>query len=203
MKKLIYTLLAVLALAGCKSNAQSPSIGDFSVRDADGQTVSLSQYAGQVLLVVNTATKCGFTPQYTELENLYEKFADKGFTVLDFPCNQFGEQAPGSIAEIREFCTGTYNVSFPQFDKIDVNGEAADPLFTWLKEQRGFAGFGEGPQAGMMDRMMKRADPDYASKPDIKWNFTKFLVDRKGRVAARFEPTADMKDVEAAVAALL
>ena len=195
-------LAAVLALAGCKDTAGS-TISDFTVRGADGQTVALSQYKGQVLLVVNTATKCGFTPQYTELESLYEKFADRGFSVLDFPCNQFGGQAPGTIAEIREFCTGQYNVSFPQFDKIDVNGEAADPLFTWLKGEKGFEGFGDGPMAGMMDQMMKRGDPDYASNPDIKWNFTKFLIDRKGRVVARFEPTAGMSEVARAVEALL
>ena len=204
MKKLLLIAAAVLVFAGCK-NAAAPTatIADFTVQDADGQAVSLSQYKGQVLLVVNTATKCGFTPQYTELESLYEQYADKGFTVLDFPCNQFGGQAPGSIAEIKEFCSGTYNVTFPQFDKIDVNGEAADPLFTWLKEQKGFEGFGEGRTAEMMGQMLARQDPDYASKPDIKWNFTKFLVDRKGQVVARFEPTADMKDVASAVAALL
>jgi len=198
-------LCAVLALSGCQGTSGSSrgNIADFTVRDADGQDVSLKKYKGQVLLVVNTATRCGFTPQYTELEQIYGQYADQGFTVLDFPCNQFGGQAPGTIAEIREFCTGTYHVTFPQFDKVDVNGDNAAPLFTWLKEQKGFEGFGDGPRADMMDQMMKRADPDYASKPDIKWNFTKFLVDRKGNVVARFEPTADMKDVAAAVAALL
>ena len=205
MKRLLAIMAAVLMLAGCKgaTGSSNGNITDFTVRGADGQPVALSQYKGQVLLVVNTATKCGFTPQYTELEQLYEQYADKGFSVLDFPCNQFGGQAPGTIAEIQEFCSGTYHVTFPQFDKIDVNGEAADPLFTWLKEQKGFAGFGEGQRAEMMDRMMKRSDPDYAAKPDIKWNFTKFLVDRKGNVVARFEPTADMQEVAAAVAALL
>ena len=204
MKKLLTIAAVALSLAGCKNTTvPTTTIADFTVQDADGQPVSLSQYKGQVLLVVNTATRCGFTPQYTELENLYEQYKDKGFTVLDFPCNQFGGQAPGSIAEIKEFCSGNYNVTFPQFDKVDVNGEAAIPLFTWLKEQKGFEGFGEGRTAEMMGQMLSRQDPDYASKPDIKWNFTKFLVDRKGNVVARFEPTADMKDVAAAVAAQL
>ncbi|MCR4824066.1 MAG: glutathione peroxidase [Bacteroidales bacterium] len=179
------------------------TVADFTVKGADGQPVALSQYKGQVLLVVNTATQCGFTPQYTELEALYERYADQGFTVLDFPCNQFGGQAPGSIAEIQEFCSANYQVSFPQFDKIDVNGENADPLFTWLKGEKGFEGFGEGQRAEFMGQMLARQDPDYASKPDIKWNFTKFLIDRKGRVVARFEPTADMAGVAEAVSKLL
>ncbi|MCR4859239.1 MAG: glutathione peroxidase [Bacteroidales bacterium] len=202
MKKLFFALIVSFALLGCKSGSE-PTVGSFSVRDADGQTVSLSQYEGQVLLIVNTATKCGFTPQYTELESIYEKFADKGFTVLDFPCNQFGGQAPGTIAEIREFCSGTYNVSFPQFDKIDVNGQNADPLFVWLYGQKAFAGFGEGQRAVLMDKLLSAQNPAYASNPDIKWNFTKFLIDRKGRVVARFEPTADMAEVSKAVEALL
>ena len=206
MKKVLVIVAVMLSLIACKGASEkvsTPTVADFTVRDADGQDVSLSQYKGQVLLVVNTATRCGFTPQYTELESLYEQYADKGFAVLDFPCNQFGGQAPGTIAEIKEFCSGNYNVTFPQFDKVDVNGDAAIPLFTWLKEQKGFEGFGEGRTAEMMGQMLARQDPDYAAKPDIKWNFTKFLVDRKGRVVARFEPTADMKDVAAAVAALL
>ena len=202
MKQLFKVLLPVVMLLGCAAR-DGMTVYDFSVQDADGQTVSLSRYEGQVLLVVNTATKCGFTPQYTELEALYEQYADRGFTILDFPCNQFGGQAPGTIGEIREFCTGKYDVRFPQFDKIDVNGDHADPLFVWLYGQKPFAGFGKGARAGMMDKMLKSQDTDYASNPDIKWNFTKFLIDRKGHVVARFEPTDDMKDVAAAVAALL
>ena len=202
MKQLFRILLPMLILFGCTAQSES-AFYDFNVVDADGQTVSLSDYKGKVLLVVNTATRCGFTPQYKDLEGLYEKYNAKGFTVLDFPCNQFGAQAPGTLAEIREFCSGQYNVNFPMFEKIEVNGEGADPLFVWLKEQKGFGGFGEGRMAEMMDQMLSRQDPDYASNPDIKWNFTKFLVDRKGRVVARFEPTADMAEVSKAVADLL
>ena len=202
MKQLFRILLPMLILFGCTAQSES-AFYDFNVVDADGQTVSLSDYKGKVLLVVNTATRCGFTPQYKDLEGLYEKYNAKGYTVLDFPCNQFGAQAPGTMAEIREFCSGQYNVNFPMFEKIEVNGEGADPLFVWLKEQKGFGGFGEGRMAEMMDQMLSRQDPDYASNPDIKWNFTKFLVDRKGRVVARFEPTADMAEVSKAVADLL
>lgn len=176
---------------------------DFTVKDASGADCSLSAFKGKVLLVVNTATKCGFTPQYKELQALYDTYAGQGFEVLDFPCNQFGGQAPGSMQEIKEFCTEKYHTTFPQFLKVDVNGEAADPLWKYLYTQKGFAGFGKGMSARMMDGMMKKKDPDYASKPEIKWNFTKFLVDREGNVIARFEPTEDMETVSVAVQAAL
>ena len=201
MKRTILTLIA--AVISMTAVFAQDSIYDFKVKDASEKEVSLADYKGKVLLVVNTATKCGFTPQYTELQAFDEKYQDKGLEILDFPCNQFGGQAPGTMAEIIDFCTGTYNTTFKQFLKIDVNGENADPLFKWLYSKKGFAGFGSGARASMMDQMMKRSDADYASKPEIKWNFTKFLVDREGRVVARFEPTADMTDVEKAVAELL
>lgn len=179
------------------------SIYDYSVFTPKGEEVKLSALKGKVILIVNTATGCGFTPQYEPIEEMYRKYHDKGLEILDIPCNQFGGQAPGTIAEIREFCTGQYHVSFPQFDKIEVNGENEDPLFTWLKNEKGFEGFGEGRTAEMMDQMLKRGDADYASKPDIKWNFTKFLIDRKGKVIARFEPTADMAMISKAIEELL
>ena len=192
----------VLALAGALS-ASAQSIYDFKVKAQDGSEVSLADYKGKVLLIVNTATQCGFTPQYKELEALYRKFQDKGLVILDFPCNQFGEQAPGTDAEIHAFCTGQYAISFPQFAKVQVNGPDAEPLFTWLKSQQGFKGFGGGTKAQAMDKLLSQQDPDYANKPDIKWNFTKFLVDREGNVAARFEPTQSMKFVEAVVGSKL
>ncbi len=192
----------VLALAGVLS-ASAQSIYDFKVKAQDGSEVSLADYKGKVLLIVNTATQCGFTPQYKELEALYRKFQDKGLVILDFPCNQFGEQAPGTDAEIHAFCTGQYAISFPQFAKVQVNGPDAEPLFTWLKSQQGFKGFGGGTKAQAMDKLLSQQDPDYANKPDIKWNFTKFLVDREGNVAARFEPTQSMKFVEAVVGSKL
>ena len=157
-----------------------------------------------MLLIVNTATKCGFTPQYEELEALYKAYKDKGLEILDFPCNQFGNQAPGTEEEIHSFCTLNFGTEFPQFKKIEVNGENEDPLFTFLKKEKGFEGFNlEHPIGKVLDEMMTKADPDYASKPDIKWNFTKFLVDGEGKVVARYEPTHDIKLIEQDIVKLL
>ena len=179
------------------------SVYDFKAVDADGRTVELSQYRGKVLLVVNTATECGFTPQYAELENIYESFSGLGFEILDFPCNQFGGQAPGTDEEIHEFCTMHFNTTFPQMKKADVNGENELPLYTYLKAQKGFEGFQEHEYKELLEKMFSEVDPDWDKKPDIKWNFTKFVVDRDGNVVARFEPTADMADVEACIKSLL
>ena len=192
-------MICLLAVVGVLT-VSAQSIYDFKVKDDAGKDVSLSAYKGKVLLIVNTATRCGFTPQYKELEALYEKYRDKGLEILDFPCNQFGEQAPGTIQEIRQFCTANFAVKFPQFDKIDVNGENADPLFTWLKAQKGFGGFDLTDKTGkMMDGMLRKRDADYDKKSDIKWNFTKFLVSRDGKVLKRYEPTDKMSDIEAAI----
>ena len=171
-------------------------IYNYSVQDAKGDDVSLSQYKGKVMLIVNTATDCGFTPHYKELEEMYEKYHDKGLEIIDVPCNQFGTQAPGSDEEITEFCRLNYNTRFLQMKKSNVNGEDALPLFTYLKSQKGFEGFGEGKMAQMMDEFIKKIDENYKNNPDIKWNFTKFVVSRDGSVVARFEPTFSMNDVE-------
>ena len=177
---------------------------DIKVTNDAGQEVSLGDYRGQVLLIVNTATRCGFTPQYEELKALYEKYHAAGLEILDFPCNQFGQQAPGTISEIHQFCTANFNIQFPQFDKIDVNGPNASPLFTFLKAQQGFGGFDSADERGkFMDQMLRRQDADYDKKADIKWNFTKFLVSRDGRVVRRFEPTDKMSNVEMAIEAEL
>ena len=168
------------------------TIYDYSVQDAQGCEVSLSKYKGKVMLIVNTATDCGFTPHYKELEQMYETHHEKGLEIIDVPCNQFGEQAPGSDAEITEFCKLHYNTTFPQMRKACVNGNEALPLYTYLKSQKGFEGFGEG-------KLAERMDADYKHKPDIKWNFTKFVVSKDGDVVARFEPTASMSDVEECV----
>jgi glutathione peroxidase len=196
-------LVAAVAALAISATMSAQSIYDIKVKDMDGKEVSLSEYKGKVLLIVNTATKCGFTPQYEELQEMYDKYKDKGLVILDFPCNQFGEQAPGDIASIHEFCSEKYSTTFPQFDKIDVNGENESPLFAYLKSKQGFKGFGNGAQAKFMDEMMKKRDPDYASKPDVKWNFTKFLVDSKGEVVARFEPTVSMNFVSTVVSSKL
>lgn len=171
------------------------SIYDFSLERRDGSEFSLKENRGKVMLIVNTATGCGFTPHYEPIEQLYEELHDKGFEVIDVPCNQFAGQTPGNDEEIHEFCQLKYNTQFEQFKKSDVNGENALPLFTYLKEQKGFEGFGKGPAALAMSTMMLKVDKDYKKNPDIKWNFTKFVVDRDGNVVARFEPTVDMKKV--------
>ncbi|MBR2570592.1 MAG: glutathione peroxidase [Clostridia bacterium] len=179
------------------------SIYDYSVTTPKGEEISLKQYEGKVLVVVNTATGCGFTPQYKDLESLYERFHDKGLEIIDVPCNQFAGQTPGTDEEIHEFCTLKYNTQFPQMKKSDVNGENELPLFRYLKSQKGFEGFGHGPMALMMGAMLKKIDRDYKNNPDIKWNFTKFVVDRQGSVVARFEPTAKMEELAACVEKLI
>lgn len=179
------------------------NIYDYTVPAADGSTVSLKDYEGKVLLIVNTATGCGFTPQYKDLEEIYHDDHEKGLEIIDIPCNQFAGQAPGSDEEIHQFCTLKYHTEFPQMKKSDVNGENELPLYGYLKSQKGFEEFGNGVKALAMSAMLKKIDPDYKNNPDIKWNFTKFAVDRKGNVVARFEPTADMKEVKACVESLL
>lgn len=180
------------------------NVYDFNVLDRKGNEVSLSEYKGKVLLIVNTATRCGFTPQYEELEALYKLYKNRGLEILDFPCNQFGQQAPGSEEEIHSFCQLNFGTEFPQFKKIEVNGENETPLFTFLKSQKGFQGFDMNHKIGaLLHDMMLKADPDYASKPDIKWNFTKFLINQQGEVVARYEPTHDIKLIEEDIAKLL
>ena len=174
------------------------SIYDFKVKAQDGSEVSLSEYKGKVLLIVNTATGCGFTPQYDELQDIYDEFKDKGLEILDFPCNQFGEQAPGDDEEIYSFCTGRYGITFLQFSKVEVNGENAIPLFKWLTDNTKFEGFGMSPMGMMLSGVVKKADKDYKNNGKIKWNFTKFLINRKGEIVARFEPT-DMKKLKAKI----
>lgn len=203
----IIVLFSIVALAFClgytpkdadkflpeiidKEMSQS-KLYEFEVVDNKGNVQSLSQYKGKVLLIVNTATACGFTPQYEDLDSLYHTFASHGFEILDFPCNQFGGQAPGTDDEIQEFCTLRYNTEFPRFRKVEVNGENEIPLYTWLKEQKGFAGFDPAhPLTKILHGMFSKADSNYAEKPDIKWNFTKFIIDADGNVVERFEPTA-------------
>jgi len=172
------------------------NIYDFSVKAQDGSEVYLSEYKGKVLLIVNTATECGFTPQYSELEDIYRQYKARGLEILDFPCNQFGAQAPGNDEEIHSFCTGRYGITFPQFSKVEVNGENAHPLFRYLTENTKFEGFGMSPMGIMLAGIIKKIDGDYKNNSKIKWNFTKFLIGRDGSIAARFEPT-DMKNLRA------
>ena len=172
------------------------TVYEFSVKDRKGKEVSLKEYANEVLLIVNTATKCGFTPQYEELEKLYEKYHSQGFEVLDFPCNQFGQQAPGTDESIHEFCKLNYGTEFPRFKKVKVNGPDADPLYKFLKEQKGFAGFDAShPLTPVLDKLLSESNPAYKENADIKWNFTKFLINKRGQVVARFEPTESIENI--------
>lgn len=153
---------------------------DYKVEDNKGNLLDMKQYEGKVLLIVNTATGCGFTPQYNGLQDLYDKYKDKGFEILDFPCNQFGHQAPGDNDEIASFCTMRYGITFQQFNKVDVNGKNEEPLYTFLKKHKN----------GVMGNK-------------IKWNFTKFLIDREGNVVERFAPTVEPKKIEEYISKLL
>ncbi|MBE5877136.1 MAG: glutathione peroxidase [Lachnospiraceae bacterium] len=169
------------------------SIFDFKVIDAEGQEVSLREYEGKVILINNSATECGFTPQYDLLQDTYEMYENQNFVILDFPCNQFGNQAPGSTDEIVSFCDSTFGITFPIFEKIDVNGPNEIPLYSYLKAQKGFSGFDEEHElAATLKDILSGIDPDYEKSNDIKWNFTKFLIDKKGNVVERYEPTADI-----------
>lgn len=171
------------------------NVYDFDVLDRNGNTIPLSDYKGKVLLIVNTATECGFTPQYKDLQELYAMYMKKGFEILDFPCNQFGEQAPGSDEEIHLFCTGRFGITFPQFAKVDVIGENALPLFKWLSDNTRFEGF-KGVKGAIVANAVKKQDKDYKNNSKIKWNFTKFLIDRSGHIVARYEPTDSIKDIK-------
>ncbi|MBE6104417.1 MAG: glutathione peroxidase [Erysipelotrichaceae bacterium] len=180
-----------------------PTVYDFKVKEKSGNEKSLRDYEGKVLLIVNTATGCGFTPHYDPLEAMYREFRDQGFEILDFPCNQFANQAPGTDEEIHQFCTMKFGTEFPQFAKIDVNGETADPLFAYLASVKPFVGFGKGLKNAALDKFAKINNKQFGDKTYIGWNFTKFLIDREGNVVARFEPTVDMDEVKAAVQAIL
>lgn len=178
------------------------NVYDFTVKAQDGADVFLSQFQNKVLLIVNTATGCGFTPQYTELQEMYDALNGQGFEILDFPCNQFGEQTPGTDSEVHDFCTGRYGITFPQYSKIDVNGENAIPLYKWLTANTKFAGF-NGPMGLILKTIVKKMDKDYKNNGNIKWNFTKILIDKNGNIDSRYEPTADIGKIMARAKELL
>ena len=179
------------------------TVYDFTVKDRKGSEISLSDYKDKVLLIVNTATGCEFTPHYEPLEAMYRDLHDKGFEILDFPCNQFANQAPGSEEEIHQFCKLKFGTEFPQFAKTDVNGDNAEPLFVFLAKEKPFEGFGKGIKNAALSKFTEMNNKKFGDKAYIKWNFTKFLIDRTGKVIARFEPTADMKEVRKAAEDLL
>lgn len=180
------------------------NIYDFKVKTIRGEEKTLAAYGGKVLLIVNTASKCGFTPQYKELEELYKKYQDKGLVILGFPSNQFAGQEPGTNGEIQEFCRINYGVTFPLFAKGDVRDENIQPLFKYLTEQKGFQGFDMShPVAKPLLEALKKKFPHFLEGDSIKWNFTKFLIDRQGKVVARFEPTTTPQAMAAAIEKLL
>ena len=178
------------------------NIYDFTVKAQDGTDVALADFKGKVVLVVNTATGCGFTPQYEDLQKIYDEMHDKGLEILDFPCNQFGNQAPGDDEEIHTFCKGRFGITFPQYSKIDVNGENAIPLYKWITQNTKFEGF-DGPAKLVLGPVVKKMDKDYKNNGNIKWNFTKILIDRDGNIVARFEPTKSLDEVKARIAEIL
>ncbi len=178
------------------------SIYDYTVKARKGATLNMEDLKGKVLLIVNTATGCGFTPQYKALEALYEKYHDKGLEILDFPCNQFGHQAPGDEGEIHEFCTAKYKTQFDQLAKIDVNGENEEPLFNFLKDQAPDEEI-KGMKNKIIMKQIAKISETCKKPADIKWNFTKFLVDRGGNVVKRYDPTSDPADFDAEIAALI
>jgi glutathione peroxidase len=176
------------------------NVHDFSVRTADGGSKNLRDYAGQVLLIVNVASKCGLTPQYEALEDLYQDARDAGLQILGFPCNQFGDQEPGTDAEIQEFCSTSYSATFPVFGKIEVNGPGADPLYAYLRKE---APGDFGPGNGFLYEHVRQIRPESLGTDEIKWNFTKFLADRDGAVLRRYEPTVTPGQIRPDLGSLL
>lgn len=214
----VLVLAAALAITagapGCEQKARakdSPTpqektmqtLYDFQATDVDGKPVSLDRYRGKVVLIVNVASKCGFTPQYEGLEQLHRKHREQGLVVLGFPCNQFGEQEPGTESEIKAFCSSEYGVSFPIFSKIEVNGPGAHPLYAFLREQQPGAIRRDLPGADRLYDYLEKSRPDLLEGNSIRWNFTKFLVDRQGRVVKRFESVETPEAIEPEIVALL
>ena len=179
------------------------SIYDYAYTSIEGNPVSMSDYKGKVVLIVNTASKCGFAPQYEGLEALYQRYRDQGFEVIGFPCNQFMDQEPGDEAAISEFCSVRWGVTFPMSAKADVRGDDAIPLFRYLTAQKGFEGMGKGIKNKAFDMMLKARYKDGYKDSQVKWNFTKFLVDRQGEVTARFEPVVEPAETAAYIEKLL
>ena len=217
---LLEGVLVLLLCAGCGTKTENSLDGtdcktittgekkmgsfyDYTLTSRTGGTVKMADFKGKVVLIVNTATGCGFTPQYAPVEKMYRAYHDKGLEILDIPCNQFGGQAPGSDDEIHEFCTVHFNTTFPQMKKSEVNGKNQLPLYAFLKTQQGFKGFGEGKMADILRGHLAKVNPGYEKNDDIKWNFTKFVIDRKGNVVARFEPPAETAEVETLIRKLL
>jgi glutathione peroxidase len=203
MKLLNLTIIAVLFVS-MTFVSFAKNVHDFSASDIDGNEVNLSDYEGKVLLIVNVASKCGFTPQYEGLQKLYEQYKDKGFEILAFPCNQFAGQEPGSNEQIKEFCSSDYGVTFRLFDKVDVNGDNAHPLYKYLVSKKGFEGYDlSNPKAQMIKGVLEKNFPESLEGDSIKWNFTKFLIDKDGNVIERFETPVEPDNIKPAIDKLL
>lgn len=180
------------------------SIYDIQATTIQGKEVKLDDYKGKVLVIVNTASKCGFTPQYSDLQKLYDRYKEQGLEILGFPCNQFNEQEPGSHEEVESFCQINYGVKFPLFEKTDVRGRDAHPVFRFLTEQAPFEGFDVTNSSGkLLHAFLQEKHPELLLGDDVKWNFTKFVIDREGNIVGRFEPTAEPMDMEPTIEALL
>lgn len=180
------------------------SIYDFNVKTIDGEQIKLDEYKDKVLVIVNTASKCGFTPQYAELEKLYKKYKDKDFEILGFPCNQFAHQEPGSNTDVKSFCLINYGVTFPLFEKVDVRDANAHPLFNYLTEKAAYKGLNiDHPIGKGLFDFLKEKFPEFLIGDSIKWNFTKFLIDRSGNVSGRYEPTTEPAEMEMDIEKLL
>lgn len=201
MKKIILCLLAMIMVQVLPAQ----SVYEFTVKDIMGNDVSLAEYKGKVLLIVNVASKCGLTPQYEGLEALYQKYKDQGLEILAFPCNQFLEQEPGTNDEILDFCSVNYNVTFPLFDKIDVNGKAESPLYTFLKVKAPFKGYPEGYEAfaNQLTMIHQKTGSGFEKGNAIKWNFAKFLISKDGQTILRFEPMVSPEMLESTIQEML
>ena len=204
VKTIIIATLALFMAVSCFGQKKK-SIYDFTVKDIKGNEVSLADYQGKVLLIVNVASKCGLTPQYEGLEALYQKYKDQGLEILAFPCNQFLGQEPGTNEEIMDFCSVNYSVTFPLFDKIDVNGKAESPLYTFLKAKAPFKGYPEGSEAfaAQLDKIHKATGTGFEKGNAIKWNLGKFLVSNDGKTILRFEPMVSPEGMEEAIQEML
>lgn len=202
--KLIKVIALIILIAAVSSRSDAKGIYDFTVNDIDGNEVSLSKYEGKVLLIVNVASKCGFTPQYAELQKIYDEYKAQGFEILAFPCNQFANQEPGTNDDIKEFCSSNYGVTFPLFDKIDVNGSNAPPLYNYLISKKGFEGYDlSNPKAEMIKGVLEKNFPESLEGDSIKWNFTKFLIDKDGNVIERFETPVPPEKIAPSIEELL
>lgn len=206
MKRRLFSLIAMLMCLTLATNIyaqKEKSIYDFKMNDLEGEQIDFSQYKGKVILIVNTASQCGLTPQYEGLEKLYEEYKDKGLVILGFPCNQFLGQEPGDAKEIRSVCLKNYGVTFPMFEKIDVNGKNEAPLYTFLKKKAPFKGYPNEDFGRQLDEIHKKTGTGFEKGDNIRWNFGKFLVSKDGKTIKRFEPMVEPKELEKEIIKML